>query len=282
MTTTDITSSAGWSAPSYSIPLTAPTSPITTGGIAYGNGQFVALGNSMRQYTGYILNSTDGLNWTATNTGIFGNFGLLTGIAYSGLNDFKVVAADGSRIDVTAGGTPLPLTLLSFTGRQSGDQNILTWQTTDETNTRNFEIDWSADGNVFSPIGTVDAAGNFKASLTYHYTHEPAPLGNDFYRLKTIDLDGHFTFSSIVQLTVTGQGSLLAVWPNPVLDGALNIRVPVTTTLPMTWSLYDADGRSPLKGVLTQYSQTVDISRLGRGAYTLKFGDGTVRKLVRL
>ncbi len=282
MTTADITNPGGWSAPSYSIPLSDPTSHIRTGGIAYGNGQFIALGNSIRPYTGYILNSTDGLNWAATSTGIFGNFALLTGIAYSGLNDFKVVAADGSRIDVTAGGIPLPLTLLSFTGHTSGDQNLLTWQTSDETNTRNFEIGWSADGIVFSPIGTIAAAGMTTGTANYHYTHIPAPVGNDFYRLKMIDLDGHFTFSPVVELTVTGKGPMLAIWPNPIRDESLNISIPSGMTLPLTYVLYDAGGRTMVKGLLTQYSQTVDISRLGKGNYTLQFGDGTIKKLIKL
>jgi hypothetical protein len=51
----------------------------------------------------------------------------------------------------------LPLTLLQFTGAPQGYEVGLQWQTTDEIATRQFIVQRSPDGNVFDPIGAVNA-----------------------------------------------------------------------------------------------------------------------------
>lgn len=301
MTTTDITNVNAWSAPSFSVtpfvPLLAnlgwgpgsadyPYMPSVFGGLAYGNGQFVAVSElAPPDYGAYVLNSSDGINWTATKVRSTDDIITddLKGIIYTGSNTFKAVGSNGLKLDITAGApVTLPLTLLSFTGRQEGDKNILSWQTSDEVNTKEFVIEWSADGHTYLPIGTVPAASHSTGKLDYSYTHEPAPVGNDLYRLRMVDLDGNFTYSNIVLLKVSGNTAPLTVWPNPVRDGTVNIGAPSTTAFPLTCTVYDANGKMVQQVLLTQLPQTIDVSGLSRGTYTLRFSNGVVKKLIRL
>jgi hypothetical protein len=298
MTTTDITNVNAWSAPSFSVTPFLPTlanlgsgpgsvdypyRPPVYGGLAYGNGQFVAVSElaapafALSYALSYVLNSSDGLNWTATNVPVNTD---LKGIIYTGSNTFKAVGSGATLLNITVG-TPLPLTLLSFTGRQEGDKNILSWQTSDEVNTKEFVIEWSGDGHTYLPIGTVVAASHSTGTLSYSYTHDPAPAGNDFYRLRMVDLDGHFTYSNIVQLNVAGSMAPLNVWPNPVRGGTVTIGAP-SAALPLTCTIYDADGKIIRQELLTQLPRTLDVSGLSRGTYTLAFSNGIVKKLVRL
>ncbi len=295
MTTTDITNASAWSVPSFSVnpflPTLASLGSVTPSAdypyvaplfsaLAYGDGQFVTVSELAPPAfsQSYVLSSSDGVSWAATS--VPGNTGL-HGIIYTGSNTFLAVGTGAAVVKIMAG-TPLPLTLVSFTGLQAGDKNILSWQTSDEVNTKAFVLEWSHDGYTYSPIDTVPAAGRSNGRPGYSYTHEPAPVGHDLYRLRMIDLDGNFTYSNIVSLTVSGNQAPLALWPNPVTGGTVNIAASSTTLLPVSCTVYDANGKMVQQVLLTAFTQMVDVSGLSKGVYTLKFSNGAVKRLVRL
>jgi len=51
----------------------------------------------------------------------------------------------------------------------------------------------------FSVVGSVAAAGNSPVEITYSFTHRNV-LGDSWYRLKMIDIDGKFTYSRVIRL----------------------------------------------------------------------------------
>ncbi len=105
----------------------------------------------------------------------------------------------------------LPLKLISFEINSDLLLNHLRWQTANETNTSSFVIERSSNGSGFTAIGNVPAKG----SGSYSYT-DPQPLnGGVYYRLKSIDKDGSFTYSKVVTVTLAVNGNRLAVYPNP-------------------------------------------------------------------
>ena len=90
----------------------------------------------------------------------------------------------------------LPVDLISFEAEREGDNIKLNWSTASEENNDYFEIQKSYDGEVFTPIGYVDGAGNSNAVLEYNYTD--SETGKAYYRLKQLDYDGEFEYSDIV------------------------------------------------------------------------------------
>src|SRR6202012_2934437 len=94
--------------------------------------------------------------------------------------------------------SPLPITLLQFNGRLDNNNAVLTWSTSSEQNSKTFEIDRSFDGTVFLPIGNVAAAGNSTSTRNYTFTDPSLTRDTNYYRLKEIDLDDHFTYSNVV------------------------------------------------------------------------------------
>ena len=79
---------------------------------------------------------------------------------------------------------------------------MLTWKTDQELNTDKFIIERSINGSQYSAIGSVSSA-NTPGVHNYAYTDQDInSLGTDivYYRLKQIDIDGHYTFSKIVTL----------------------------------------------------------------------------------
>lgn len=111
----------------------------------------------------------------------------------------------------------LPVTLASFQVSKLESQAFLQWTTTAETNTSHFEIQKSLNAKDWTTIGTREAAKESNAVL--HYTHWDSQLaaGNIYYRLKMVDQDGTFAYSSIRNL-LGENGAELVAFPNPVTE----------------------------------------------------------------
>jgi hypothetical protein len=69
----------------------------------------------------------------------------------------------------TVYGTTLPVRLLFFSGKVSGSTHILQWETTDENNCRQFEVERSTDSFNFLSAGIV-AANNRLVNNRYSFT----------------------------------------------------------------------------------------------------------------
>lgn len=111
----------------------------------------------------------------------------------------------------------LPVTLASFKVSKVENQAFLQWTTSAETNTSHFEIQKSLNAKDWTAIGTREAAKESHALL--HYTHWDSQLaaGNVYYRLKMVDQDGTFAYSSIRNL-LGENGAELVAFPNPVTE----------------------------------------------------------------
>jgi hypothetical protein len=109
----------------------------------------------------------------------------------------------------------LPLTLLRFTGDLMGNNVLLKWETINEVNTAFFTIERSLDGVHFAVAGQVKAAGFSTRPNTYQFIDDPAPGLRIYYRLKQVDRDGKYSYSSVVLVTRLAGGALVNISPNP-------------------------------------------------------------------
>jgi hypothetical protein len=111
---------------------------------------------------------------------------------------------------------PLPSTGVRLNGSLVGNNAQLTWKTQTEINTKNFEIERSANGVNFTSIGAVNAAGNSVTERNYNYTDAGMPAVA-YYRLKLVDNDARFTYSNVVVLRKPGDIKGIRVYPNPAV-----------------------------------------------------------------
>ena len=103
----------------------------------------------------------------------------------------------------------VPLRLLAFSAKADGEKNMLTWATVDEVNIHHFDIERSADGKEFTFI-TSQKAGTEK----YAYADIKPLDGNNYYRLKIVENDGFFTYSTI-RLVKDNSSLVATLFPNP-------------------------------------------------------------------
>jgi hypothetical protein len=128
------------------------------------------------------------------------------------LNNF---ALNGSTSNWVGDPIILPVRFLSFNAMRKNNSIELNWSTGQEQNSSSFEIQRSSDGSNFIPIGTIAAVGNSNYRIDYHFT-DTSPLSSDnYYRLKQIDIDGKYIYSSVTEQTISSS-THLKLQGNPV------------------------------------------------------------------
>jgi hypothetical protein len=115
----------------------------------------------------------------------------------------------------------VPVELISFTGSSKGHNITLTWQTATETNNFGFEIERAAvyaDQNLdWRTVGFVEGKGTTTENHSYSFSQKDLFSGKYVFRLKQVDYDGTFEYSSEVELIVgiPEVFSLEQNFPNP-------------------------------------------------------------------
>ena len=140
----------------------------------------------------------------------------------------------------------LPVELLYFEGEsQKRCTNKLYWATTSEKNNSHFLIEYSTDSENFETIDRVEGNGNSASLIEYSYLHDRIDGQDNYYRLKQVDHDGTFAYSSIVYVASDCEGLELTstkIYPNPTFgwlnadlvnssDEAKDIQIMVTDVL---------------------------------------------------
>lgn len=109
----------------------------------------------------------------------------------------------------------LPVKLSNFSAIQQEGSAHLAWTTMEEANSSHFEIQRSANGRNWTIIVNAPAANAGQVKTDYNAV-DPSPLpGENLYRLKIVDTDGTFAFSSIKRLFFDDQ-QFASFYPNPV------------------------------------------------------------------
>jgi hypothetical protein len=89
-----------------------------------------------------------------------------------------------------------------------------------------YQIQRSADGRVYSTIGTIAAS----RQPGYSFSDIQPIAGNNFYRIKAVDLGGDTKFSTVVNINLSKSGKAgIAVYPSVVTSSRFTLQV---TNLP--------------------------------------------------
>jgi hypothetical protein len=112
----------------------------------------------------------------------------------------------------------LPVKLVSFNAVKVEAKISLTWATTEEVNSDYFEVHRSNDGKSWKTIGIHQSNTETKSLVEYQYWDLELLPATAYYRLKMVDLDQTFAFSSIVSVRSLVAGSELTVYPVPTND----------------------------------------------------------------
>lgn len=153
----------------------------------------------------------------------------------------------------------LPVELSDFSVDSHQGIASLQWVTQSESNTQEFIVQWSSDGQYFEDVGTVQAQGNSTTEQNYHYLHDLSG-GNNYYRLKILDFDMSYEYSTMKHVYYEQSVS------NKMIQFVNNNQLYLADML-HSISIYDSNGS--LVYQQNQPSDIIDVSHLARGLYIL-------------
>jgi len=165
----------------------------------------------------------------------------------------------------------LPVTFMNFDGVLQNNQAVLNWSTSNEINNKGYEIQKSVDGQTFADIGFVQGAGSSSSVNKYTFSDAKLLSGSNYYRLKQIDFDGRFSYSSTIKLdfskfnwTILGNPSRNS-WIQLQIDKPANISIQII-------SLNGKIIQTINKGNISQgtYSVPINLSNFAPGIYIVK------------
>ncbi|MGN7885020.1 T9SS type A sorting domain-containing protein [Dyadobacter sp. 22481] len=175
----------------------------------------------------------------------------------------------------TTAGQPLPVTLVSFAAQTEQNNALLSWRTSQETNSSHFEIQRSTDAKAFATIGTVNSNQNSNVRQDYIHADVNLPAGRFYYRLKMVDGDGSFGYSSIATAEIKTPMTV-KVYPNP----AASVLSAKSDTRILKVDIVNAAGRKMHSSSPGKPYFELNIANWPSGTYIVKI-DGVERKVVK-
>jgi hypothetical protein len=165
----------------------------------------------------------------------------------------------------------LPVNFTNLSGRTIGNSTQLTWNVTNEDQLSYYEIERSTDGRNYAFVGRLNAVGQ----NSYSFNDNTPSKGTIFYRIRSVDFNGSYRYSSVLKLNNGRASIVLQAFPSPVVS---------TLTLQHDVAPKDAriiisaqDGRI-VRSIVpnTNTMQTpIDVSNLRAGVYLVRFDDGS-------
>jgi hypothetical protein len=182
----------------------------------------------------------------------------------------------------------LPVELTNFDATASGSGVKINWTTISEHNSEKFTVEYSNNGIDFSQVVSLPSKGGEGVFTDYEADHSDPKIGAAYYRLKQIDKDGSFTYTSLKQVNITEKSATVRIIPNPASD-IVELNFYNASNGENVIEIEDVLGKVVLKeNSKTAIGNTkvqIDVSELNAGIYFVKLSarDNKARvKLIKL
>jgi len=141
-------------------------------------------------------------------------------ITISGISSLRTTYTLGNAI---GGSNPLPVNWLSFEAKRVANNVNLTWATSSESGADYYLIEKSNDGFNFEALGKVSAIGNSTVINKYHYNDAYYLPNVMYYRLKQVDVNGKYCYTSIRTVYPDNKNTITSFYPNPVSGNTMHV-----------------------------------------------------------
>jgi hypothetical protein len=180
-------------------------------------------------------------------------------------NDFYVATLSSSP-------APLPVELTTFSASTSGRGVLLKWNTATEVNSAKFVVERKS-ANDWYAISSVNASGNSSSPKSYSFIDKNLVTGKYLYRLKMVDNDGSFEYSSTVEATISvpSEFSLSQNYPNP-FNPSTEINFDLPSVSQVKLELYSVTGSKVATVINSVMNAGYNTVRINMNNYKLSSG----------
>ena len=142
----------------------------------------------------------------------------------------------------------LALNDVRLSGKYSGGQSTLRWESHNNNNVTYYEIQRSENGEDFETIARVNPINVSQPNQAYSYNDADAGSGRRYYRVRQVLANGGRYYSNVININVSAKITLTGrIRPNPI-ESFFDVNVKLTSTNSVLIRLVDQNGRV----VLTQ------------------------------
>ena len=178
--------------------------------------------------------------------------------------------------------TALPVKLAKFKGDLLDNVISLSWMTTEEAGSNYFDVERSGDLVEFITLGSIKSKGTTTVNQNYSFIDRSPLQGNNYYRLKMVDLDGRIEKSRIVAVENNVNSVAFELLGNPAINN--DIRFILKNGKSENVTFHDLNGRK-LKFNITKTGNILTLkptASLPTGIYLLGLSNnpGLVKKVL--
>ena len=206
-----------------------------------------------------------------------------TTINFTVTADAASSAADRFNITFNTTG-PLPVQYTNVKAYRRATDIAVEWTVDNELNMQQYVVEHSADGRNFSTTATALPTGNNNSHVTYTAADASSFSGDNFYRVKGVNVNGRVQYTPIVKVASLKTGAGITVYPNPITGNVINLQFIGQSAGTYNVRLYNADGQmvysNPIMVNGGNSVQALPVNQqLAKGVYQLEVKNGAEVKM---
>lgn len=210
-----------------------------------------------------------------------------TGVSYNNFNWTDEITQSATPCAVNAGqtlssGAPLPVRWLNFQATGNGSSIYTEWIVADDKNTTTYEVELK--GVAYNSFTKLAAVAKQTSVDKYNEILKNLPAGTYFVRIKAIENNGGYYYSS-ERMVRLGKGiSSLTIYPNPVRSNYALLQFVAVENSSYAIHIIDATGRIIKQQFLGTIKNNqlntfnLDLNGVLPGTYTIKL-KGSVEEM---
>lgn len=119
----------------------------------------------------------------------------------------------------------LPLTFRDVKAYRHETEVKIEWSTSNEVNIKGYEVERSGDAVNFVRIKSTPATATNGGVAAYKIPDPHPSFGNNFYRIRSVDINGRASYSKTVQVVIPApiNAPVISIYPNPVATKTISI-----------------------------------------------------------
>jgi hypothetical protein len=165
----------------------------------------------------------------------------------------------------------LPVELSMFKTNCEGEFNRIFWRAETESRLDHYSIEYTTDGQLFSPLQTIQASGNSEVPIEYTIVDQHKWDKQVYYRLTSVDLDGALEYSELIAAFNCSMDSKKLITHFNSKDGIISIHF---TDKTIYYQLFDLNGKAITETLSSNdESENQLITTISNGIYLLKAWD---------
>ncbi len=134
----------------------------------------------------------------------------------------------------------LPVTFTSLEAYRKNNNINVEWKVQNETDIHHYEVERSSDGITFNKLSNNVVADN---SSSYSLADEHPQYGLNYFRVKAVENNRRAKYTNIAKVFFGKNAAGITVFPNPVIDGKINVYISGEQTGDYHVNLYSTNGQ---------------------------------------